>query len=184
MSKLIMFNLVTLDGLFAGTSGEIDWHNVDDEFHEFARAQLDSADGLLFGRVTYQLMASYWPTPDAAAQAPAIATRMNSISKIVVSRILASVDWSNSRLIKQDIQQEISNLKRQPGKDLLLLGSADLASTLTKLRLIDEYRIMVNPVVLGKGQPLFKNVNQKVAFKLLSTRVFHSGNVLLCYELA
>jgi dihydrofolate reductase len=97
---------------------------------------------------------------------------------------LASVDWSNSRLIKQDIQQEISNLKRQPGKDLLLLGSADLASTLTKLRLIDEYRIMVNPVVLGKGQPLFKNVNQKVAFKLLSTRVFHSGNVLLCYELA
>ena len=184
MRKLIMFNLVSLDGLFAGPSGEIDWHNVDDEFHEFARAQLDSVDGLLFGRVTYQLMASYWPTPEAGAQAPSIATRMNSISKTVVSRTLATVDWSNTRLIKQDVQQEISNLKQQPGGDLLLLGSADLASTLTKLRFIDEYRIMINPVVLGKGQPLFKNVDQKLALKLLSTRQFLSGNVLLSYCLA
>jgi dihydrofolate reductase len=129
-------------------------------------------------------MASYWPTPDAAAQAPAIATRMNSISKTVISKTLASVDWSNSRLSNQDVQQAISSLKQAPGRDLLLLGSADLASTLTKLRLIDEYRIMVNPVVLGEGQPVFKNVNQKLALKLLSTRKFLSGNVLLCYGLA
>jgi dihydrofolate reductase len=97
---------------------------------------------------------------------------------------LASVDWSNSRLSNQDVQQAISSLKQAPGRDLLLLGSADLASTLTKLRLIDEYRIMVNPVVLGEGQPVFKNVNQKLALKLLSTRKFLSGNVLLCYGLA
>jgi dihydrofolate reductase len=184
MRRLVMFNLVTLDGSFAGPSGEIDWHNVDDEFHQFARAQLDSADGLLFGRVTYQLMVSYWPTPDAAAQAPEIASRMNSISKTVASRILPSVDWTNTKLIKQDVPHEISNLKQQPGKDLLLLGSADLASALTELRLIDEYRIMVNPVVLGEGQPLFRNVKQKLGLKLLSTRSFRSGNVLLCYGLA
>jgi dihydrofolate reductase len=184
MRKLIMFNLVSLDGLFAGPSGEIDWHNVDDEFNEFALAQLDSAHGLLFGRVTYQLMASYWPTPDAAAQAPAIASSMNSISKTVFSKTLASADWANTRLIKDDVQQEIFNLKQEPGRELLLLGSADLASSLTKLRLIDEYRIMVNPVVLGEGQPLFKNVHQKLALKLSSTRTFRSGNVLLGYELA
>ena len=184
MRKLIMFNLVTLDGLFAGPSGEIDWHNVDDEFHQFATDQLDSADGLLFGRITYQLMAGFWPTPDAARLAPATAVRMNSIAKTVVSRTLTSVEWNNTRLVKENVQEELTRLKQQPGKDLLLLGSADLASSLTDLRLIDEYRIMVNPVILGKGKPLFKSIKHRFAFKLLRTRSFSSGNVLLCYSLA
>jgi dihydrofolate reductase len=181
MKKLIMFNLITLDGFFAGPNGEIDWHNVDDEFQEFAIDQLNSADGLLFGRATYQLMAGFWPTPDAARQAPGVAARMNSLSKTVVSKTLASVEWNNTRLVKENVQEELAKLKQQPGKDLLLLGSADLASTLTGLRLIDEYRIMVNPVVLGKGKPLFKNIDHKLAFKLLATRVFRAGNVLLYY---
>ena len=184
MRRLIMFNLITLDGFFAGPNGEIDWHNVDDEFNEFAIGQLNSADGLLFGRITYRLMAGYWPTPDAAMQAPVVAARMNSISKTVVSRTLGSVEWSNTGLVKENVQEEIFKLKQQPGKDLLLLGSADLASALTNLRLVDEYRIMVNPVVLGKGKPLFTNISDKLAFKLLATRVFHSGNVLLHYALA
>jgi dihydrofolate reductase len=181
MRKLIMFNLITLDGLFAGPNGEIDWHNVDDEFHEFAINQLDSADGLLFGRVTYQLMAGFWPTPDAAKRAPTVAARMNAIAKTVISRTLASVEWNNTRLVQHNLQEEVLKLKRAPGKDLLLLGSADLASTLTNLRLIDEYRIMVNPVVLGKGQSLFKDAGHRLALKLLAARTFRSGNVLLQY---
>lgn len=117
-------------------------------------------------------------------QAPVVAARMNSISKTVVSRTLGLVEWSNTGLVKENVQEEIFKLKQQPGKDLLLLGSADLASALTNLRLVDEYRIMVNPVVLGKGKPLFTNISDKLAFKLLATRVFHSGNVLLHYALA
>lgn len=184
MRNLIMFNLITLDGFFAGPNGEIDWHNVDDEFNEFATNQLDSAGGLLFGRVTYELMAGYWPTSDAASQAPVVAAKMNSMFKTVVSRTMVSAEWNNTRLVKNNVQEEISRLKQQPGKDLLLLGSADLASTLTNLGLIDEYRIMLNPVVLGKGKPLFTNINQQLALNFLTTREFRSGNVLLYYKAA
>jgi dihydrofolate reductase len=183
VKKLIMFNLVTIDGFFAGPNGEIDWHNVDDEFTEFAIDQLDSADGLLFGRITYQLMANYWPTPDAARQAPGVAARMNSISKVVVSRSLTNVEWHNTRLVKDNFHEELSELKRQPGKDLLLLGSAELGSNLANLGLIDEYRIMFNPIVLGRGKPLFKNIDHRLALKLLATRVFRSGNVLCRYSI-
>jgi dihydrofolate reductase len=183
MRKLIMFNLVTIDGFFAGPNSEIDWHNVDTEFTEFAIDQLTSADGLLFGRVTYQLMASYWPTPDAARQAPVVAAKMNSISKVVVSRSLTNVEWHNTRLVKDDLQKELSELKRQPGKDLLLMGSAELGSNLTNLGLIDEYRIMFNPIVLGSGKPLFKKIEHQLALKLLDTKIFLSGNVLCRYAI-
>jgi dihydrofolate reductase len=183
VKKLIMFNLVTIDGFFAGPNGEIDWHNVDDEFTEFAIDQLDSADGLLFGRITYQLMANYWPTPDAARQAPGVAARMNSISKVVVSRSLTNVEWRNTRLVKDNFHEDLSELKRQPGKDLLLLGSAELGSNLANLGLIDEYRIMFNPIVLGRGKPLFKNIDHRLALKLLATREFRSGNVLCRYSI-
>jgi dihydrofolate reductase len=181
MKKLIMFNMVTIDGFFAGPNGEIDWHNVDDEFSEFAIDQLNSTGGLLFGRVTYQLMANYWPTPDAATQAPVVAAGMNAIPKMVVSRSLTKIEWQNTRLIKDNLHEELPELKRQPGKDLLLLGSADLAAALTNLGLIDEYRIMFNPIVLGSGKPLFKNIDHQLALKLLDTRVFRSGNVLCRY---
>jgi dihydrofolate reductase len=182
MGKLVMFNFVTLEGFFAGPDGEIDWHVVDDEFNQFAMAQLDSADGLLFGRVTYELMAGFWPTPDAARQAPQIAARMNSLSKTVVSRTLKSVAWNNTRLITGHLHDEVSKLKQQARHDVLLLGSADLATFLTELRLIDEYRLMVAPVALGNGKPLFRNIGRKLAFKLLAARPFTSGSILLSYE--
>ena len=182
MRKVILFNMVTLDGFFAGPNGEIDWHNVDAEFNEFAIDQLNSADGLIFGRVTYQGMASYWPTPTAIANDPIVTGKMNNIPKIVFSKTLEKVEWNNTRLVKGNLVDEISKLKQQPGKDWFIFGSANLAAIFTKNGLIDEYRIMVNPVVIGSGEPLFKGITATLKLNLIKVRTFHSGNVLLYYQ--
>jgi dihydrofolate reductase len=182
MRKVILFNLVSLDGFFAGPDGDLDWHVVDEEFNEFAEEQLKSMDSILFGRVTFQMMAGYWPTPGATTNDPSIAGLMNSVSKIVFSRTLEKADWQNTRLVKEDAAEEVSKLKQQPGKDLVIFGSADLASSLTKLGLIDEYRVLVNPVILGDGKPLFKGVSDRIKLKLVKSRTFGSGKVLLYYQ--
>ena len=185
MRKLFSFNMVTLDGFFEGPNGEIDWHNVDTEdgeFNEFAIEQLGSIDTLLFGRVTYQLMASYWPTPAAIEGDPIVADLMNRLPKVVVSRTLEKAEWNNTRLVKDHIAEEILKLKQQPGKDIALFGSATLMSTLMQMDLIDEHRIMVNPVILGSGTPLFKETKDRQSLKLVRSRTFRSGNVLLCYQ--
>jgi dihydrofolate reductase len=182
MRKLFSFNMVSLDGFFEGPNQDINWHNVDDEFNQFAIEQTSTVDTLLFGRVTYQLMASYWPTPSATTDDPIVADLMNRLPKIVFSRTLQKAEWHNTRLIKDNIAEEISKLKQQPGKDLALFGSANLLSTLMQMDLIDEHRIMVNPVVLGSGNPLFKGIKDKLDLKLLKTRTFSSGNVLLYYQ--
>lgn len=184
MRKVIVFNMMTLDGFFEGPNQEIDWHNTDEEFNEFAIEQLATADVLLFGRKTYELMASYWPTPAAVTDDPIVAGLMNRLPKIVFSKTLSSADWQNTRLVKDNVADEISRLKQQPGKDLFIFGSADLAASLSNLGLIDEYRVIVNPVVLGQGRPLFKGASQQLKLKLLKARTFRSGNVLLYYQLA
>ncbi len=181
MSKIVMFNMVTLDGFFAGPNGEIDWHRVDEEFNQFAVQQTGAAGGLIFGRVTYQLMESYWPTEDGTRDDPEVAAIMNAIPKLVFSRTLERADWNNTRLVKTDAVEEITKLRQQPGEDWLIFGSAGLIATLTGHRLIDEYRLIVAPVVLGQGKPVFKDVQDRLNFKLLSTRTFDNGNVLLCY---
>ena len=177
-----MFNLVTLDGYFEGLNREIDWHNVDDEFNEFAIEQLNSTDLLLFGRITYELMASYWPTETAIKNDPIVAGKMNSLPKIVFSKTLSSVEWNNTRLVKENVAEEVLKRKQQPGNDMFIFGSADLSITFIKHGLIDEYRIIVNPVVLGSGIPLFKGIDRKLNLKLIKTRAFKSGNVLLYYK--
>ena len=174
--------MVTLDGFFAGPNGEIDWHVVDEEFNEFAIEQLNTVDVLLFGRKTYELMASYWPTPAAATNDPIVADKMNRLPKIVFSRTLSSVQWQNTRLVKENIAEEIAKLKQQPGKDLIIFGSSDLAVTFIQYGLLDECRIMVNPVVLGSGKPLFKGIKDRLNLNPLRTKTFRSGNVLLYYE--
>jgi Dihydrofolate reductase len=174
--------MVTLDGFFEGPNKEIDWHNVDEEFNEYAIDLLNSVDILLFGRVTYELMASYWPTPSATTNDPIVAEKMNSLPKIVFSTTLHKADWNNTRLVKERIAEEILKLKLQPGKDMVIFGSGSIVSTFTQLGLIDEYRIIVNPVVLGNGNPLFKGIHDKLNLKLLRTKTFSSGNVLLCYQ--
>ena len=182
MRNVLFFMLVSLDGFFEGPNGDISWHQVDEEFNDFAIQQLDSVDTLLFGRVTYQGMASYWPTPTAMKNDPIITEKMNAIPKIVFSRTLDRAEWNNTRLIKANIADEISKLKQQPGKDLIIFGSSNLAASFAEMGLIDEYRIMVSPVVIGEGTPLFKGIHQQLKLKLLKTRIFGNGNVLHYYR--
>ncbi len=182
MRKVFLFMMVTLDGFFEGPNQEIDWHNVDEEFNEFAIQQLNDVDMLLFGRVTYQLMASYWPTPFAKENDPIVADKMNTVPKLVFSQTLDKAEWNNARLVKENIAEEISKLKHQQGRDLAIFGSAALAVSLLQMGFIDELRIMMNPVVLGKGKPLFKGIHEKLNLKLLKTKTFRSGNVLLYYQ--
>lgn len=182
MRKVFVFMMVTLDGFFEGPDHEIDWHNVDEEFNEFAIEQLDELDTLLFGRVTYEVMASFWPTPFAIENDPIVAGKMNSIPKIVFSKTLDKAEWNNTRLVKEHVAEEISQLKQQPGRDLAIFGSSNLTASLLQMGLVDELRIMVNPVVLGNGNSLFKGIHDKANLKLLKTRTFRSGNVLLYYQ--
>jgi dihydrofolate reductase len=184
MRKLNVFNLVTLDGYFAGQGGDISWHNVDDEFQELANEASNSGNTLLFGRVTYELMASYWPTPEAIKNDPIVARGMNSATKIVFSRTLNKVDWNNTRLVKNDMLSEIRKLKQESGKDLTVLGSGGIVSQLAQERLIDEYQILLNPVVIGKGKTMFEGVQDRFSLTLTKTRVFGNGNVLLSYKTA
>ena len=182
MRKVIWFNMITLDGYFEGPGREISWQKVDKEFNDFAIEELSSVDALLFGRVTYTLLAVYWPTAEALKNAPAIAEIMNCTPKIVFSRTLLAADWNNTRIIKENAVEALQDLKQQPGKDLMMFESAALATTFIQHGLIDEFRILLNPVVIGRGHPLFKAIHHKLTFTLLDTKAFKSGNVLLCYK--
>ncbi|TME39846.1 MAG: dihydrofolate reductase [Chloroflexi bacterium] len=180
MRKVLAFNLISLDGCFEGPDHNIDWHTVDDEFNDFAVQQLADLGMLIFGRVTYDLMASYWPTPAAIESDPHVANQMNALPKIVFSRTRQTVDWTNTRLVSTDAGAEVATLKTQPGKDIALFGSAKLQSSLLQAGQIDELRVMVNPVILGRGTPLFKPEDH-LKLSLLDMKRFRSGNVLLTF---
>jgi dihydrofolate reductase len=180
MRKLFAFNMVTLDGFFEGPDHDINWHNVDEEFNEFAVEQTSSVGTLLFGRLTYLLMESYWPTPAALADDPQVAALMNSLPKVVFSKTLRSADWENTTLIKDDAQGEILRLKQQPGKDMAIFGSANLISTI--MDVIDEHRVLVSPILLHQGTPLFKPTGEPLKLNLVNVRRFNSGNILLSYQ--
>jgi dihydrofolate reductase len=181
MRKLSVFNLITLDGYFTGANGDISWHMVDDEFQELANKASNSGSTLLFGRVTYQLMASFWPTAEALKMDPVVAKGMNASPKIVFSRKLKSVDWENTRLAKGDLVAEVKKLKRGTGKGLTILGSGSIVAQLADAGLIDEYQILLNPVALGRGRSMFEGLSKKLPFKLVDSRIFKNGNVLLTY---
>ena len=180
MGKLIMWNLMTLDGYFEGTKKwDLDFHNIvwGDELEQLSIQQLKACNALIFGRVTYQGMAAYWTTVTGEVE---VAGFMNSIPKIVFSTTLQKAEWNNTRLVKGNIEKEIAALK-QSEKDSYIFGSADLSVTLMKLGLIDEYRICVVPVVLGGGTPLFKTNPEQLKLQLLSTQVLKNGGVILRY---
>lgn len=182
MGRIIVFNLTSLDGYYEGPNREIDWHHVDEEFNSFSIEQLNNADTLIFGRVTYELMANYWPTPAATTNDPIVASKMNSLPKIVVLKTLSKADWQNTRLIKVNFIEEISKLRKQSSKDNFIFGSSDLLISFMQYGLIDEYRIMVNPVILGEGKPIFKGLQKRVELKFIKTKLFKSGSVLIYYE--
>ena len=186
MRKVISQMMVTLDGFFEGTNKEIDWHVVDDEFNSYCTDFLNSVDVLLFGRLTYQVMESYWPTQAAIRDSQSVAERMNTLPKFVFSRTLNSATWNNTTLVKENAAEEISRLKHTAGKDIAIIGSANLSQSLRDHDLIDEYHIIVNPIILGHGKCMFyyedTSNTERLHFKLLKTKTFKSGNVLLCYN--
>jgi dihydrofolate reductase len=185
MRKLIVFNNITLDGYFTDKNGDMSWAHRDDNDAEWNAYAADNAQGgglLLFGRITYELMASYWPTPAALKTNPVVAQQMNNLQKIVFSRTLDQASWRNTKLVKGDIAAEVRKLKKEPGEGMVLMGSGSIVSQLTQERLIDEYQIVVNPLVLGKGRTMFDGIHDKLNLKLTKTRSFGNGNVVLCYE--
>jgi dihydrofolate reductase len=177
MARLVLWNMMTLDGMVAGPDGDISWHEDvwGPELEQFSEAQLQEAGGLLFGRVTYDLMAGYWP-----AQSGVIAEFMNSVPKYVASRTLARLAWSNAHLLGPQLAAEVGQLKQESAKDLFLFGSADLAATLIAHDLIDEFRVAINPRVLGGGTPLFKP-GQAMKLRLIDTRPLSTGVVIVRY---
>jgi dihydrofolate reductase len=180
MKRIIMWNLVTLDGFFEGPrSWDLAFHKHawGEELEQLSIEQLRSADTLLFGRVTYEGMAAYW-----SRERGAVADLMNSIAKIVFSRTLGKADWNNTTLVKSHAAEEVEKLKRQAGKDVYIFGSAVLSTTLTRHRLIDEYRLALVPVLLGRGNPLFKE-SPRTMMKLLEARQLKNGCVIVRYEL-
>lgn len=181
MRKIFAFLMVTADGYHETDAGELFWHNVDEEFHQFAVAQLDEADTLLFGRKTYLHMAAFWPAPAANEALPETAARMNGYDKVVVSRTLTSADWAPATLISNDVDAQLAKLKEQPGRDIALIGSSELAGSLVGTGLIDELRLMVNPVVIGSGHPVLAGAG-RAELELARVRQFASGNVLLTYR--
>jgi dihydrofolate reductase len=184
MAKIIVFNLITVDGYFCGPKGEIDWHRVDAEFSQFAAEQLAEVGTLIFGRVTYDVMYPYWPNAakEAATSKPdPIANAMNGTPKIVFSRTMEKAEWENTKLMKEINPEEIKRLKQESEKGVYIFGSGQIVRAFANLGLIDEYRLLVNPIILGSGKPLFKDV-KKQNLKLLNSREFKNGNVLLRYQ--
>lgn len=182
MRILYAFVVTTIDGFYEGPNGEFDWPNVDDEFNQYSVANLSDTDMIIFGRVTYEGMAGYWPTAAALEEDPLIAPLMNDISKAVVSSTLEEAKWNNSIVIRGDVANEIANLKSQPGRSIGIFGSPNLTFSLIEMGLIDEFRLMIHPVALGSGKSLFRTMNGRLTFDLLRTTTFESGNVLLTYR--
>jgi dihydrofolate reductase len=184
MRKVIVSNLISLDGYFAGPAGEIDWfaNIADKEFEDYAVGLMGRVDTMIFGRSTYELMESYWPTATSATDDPRIIEAMNNYQKVVFSRTMKSVKWKNTTLISRDAAPEIAHLKAQPGKDMVIYGSGSLVASLTQHGLIDDYRIFVSPLVLGQGKTLFSNQGERVHLRLQEARAFSSGLALLHYE--
>ncbi len=189
MRKLIVFNSISLDGYFAGQDGDLSWAEnpaKDPEWDTFvagnANAGGRSGGLLVLGRITYEMMAGFWPTPAAQQSMPAVADGINKMHKVVFSRTLDKASWNNTRLVKDGLVDEIRRLKAEPGPDIVILGSGSIVSQLTQARLIDEYQVVVVPVVIGKGRSMFYGVGDKHALKLTGTRTFRNGNVVLTYQ--
>jgi dihydrofolate reductase len=192
MRKIFLHIMVSLDGYIDGPDGEMDWHFVDAEFEDYVNDMLGSIDGIIFGRKAFELLAQYWPAVEAdpaiAADAPVPAARvetarlMNRLPKYVLSNTLRRTEWANSYIVGGDIAAEAAKLKAMPGKDIALFAGSGAAMSFLRAGLLDEIKLVVNPVVLGGGTPLFSGGYARSNFRLLSTRPFRSGAMLLDYR--
>lgn len=178
--------MVSVDGYFEAPNHDLSWHNVDAEFNDFAHEQNNNGlvDTILLGHRTYDLMASVWPKPQGLAADPETARFMNETPKLVATHAPFTPEWTNVTVVGGDVVGEIARLKAEPGgKDMVILGSNELCVSLMEKDLVDEFRLMVNPVALGAGTPLFAGLSKRVQLKLNKVREFTSGNVLHYYSL-
>jgi len=184
MSRLTVFNHVSLDGFFTDARGDMSFaHNTrqDPEWDAFVEQNASGSGTLIFGRVTYEMMAGFWPVAGAQLM-PAVAERMNAYPKIVFSRTLDRVAWKNARLVQGDAAIEMRRLKKESGEPMTILGSGKLVASLARQGLVDDYQVVVNPVVLGAGRTMFEGIRDRQRLRLTTTRRFANGNVLLGYE--
>lgn len=185
MRKLIVSNLISLDGLFEGLNNDLSWFKIDPEFHKHMTMIYDRCDTILLGRKTYDLFVDYWP--DKTREFDTAADFINQSAKIVFSNTLKAAPWGRWKeaiLFKGDLVKQISELKRLPGKDIIVFGSGSLVSVLTQAGLIDEYRFVVNNVILGEGNSMFRDVTARFSLTLKSATVLNFGIVVLDYERA
>ena len=185
MRKLIFFMHTSLDGFVAGLNGEMDWIKVDDAMFDFVGTMTDKADAALYGRVTYQMMESYWPTagekPNASKHDIEHSLWYNSVSKIVLSKTIKEVGLKNTKVISENITDNINKLKQQEGKNILIFGSPSASNSVLNKGLVDEFWIFVNPVLLGQGIPLFKDISESIKLSLIETKTFDIGVIALHY---
>jgi len=185
MRKLIFFMHTSLDGFVAGLNGEMDWIKVDDAMFDFVGTMTDQADTALYGRVTYQMMESYWPTagekPNASKHDKEHSAWYNKVSKIVLSKTISEKGLDNTIVISDKLSDNINNIKKQDGKNILIFGSPSASNSLLKKGLVDEFWIFVNPILLGQGIPLFKDISESVKLSLIETKTFDSGVIALHY---
>jgi dihydrofolate reductase len=184
MPKIISFIHTTLDGYFADSKGDMSWAHKPPDDREWENFSSDNAKGggtLLLGRITYDLMVSYWPTPAAQKASPDIAEQMNNLPKIVFSRTLDQATWKNTTLVKNNMTDEVRKLKEGSGKDMIILGSGSIVTQLANEGLIDEFQVVTNPIALGKGKKFLDGMTKKLDLKLTKSRIFANGNAFLCY---
>jgi dihydrofolate reductase len=186
MRKLILFMHTSLDGFVGGPNGEMDWINVDEEIFEYAGDRTNEADAALYGRVTYQMMDSYWPTagdsPQASKHDIEHSKWYNQVEKIILSKTMKNTGQKKTTFISENVAVEISKIKQQPGKNILIFGSPGAAHSLMRENLINEFWLFVNPILLGKGIPLFDSMDEHRQLRLLKNKAFSSGVVCLHYE--
>ena len=186
MRKLVLFMHTSLDGFVAGPNGEMDWIKVDDEMFEYVGKRTNEADTALYGRVTYQMMEGYWPTagdqPAATKHDIEHSRWYNGVTKIVLSRTMRGKKLTNTKIVSDDVSHEITKLKQGLGREILIFGSPGAAHSLMQENLIDDYWLFVNPILLGRGIPLFKGIKEITGLTLSKTTVFASGVVCLHYE--
>lgn len=187
MPKLHVFNSISLDGYFVGENGDLSWaYNVDPdaEYDAFVANNASGNGALLFGRVTYEMMAGYWPTEQAKQTMPEVAEGMNRMQKVVFSKTIKKASWNKTKLVNGDIVAEVQKMKKENGPDMVILGSGSIVSQLAQQDLVDSYQCVVVPVVLGKGRTMFDGLRERLKLKLVDSRAFDNGKVVLAYEKA
>lgn len=186
MSTLRVFNFITLNGFFKGPGGDLSWHKqgTTPEEQEFSRKGIQAGSTLIFGRVTYEMMHAGWTSPETKKHMPDMAEGMTKAEKIVFSNTLKKADWNNTRVIGGDIVKEMKALKKSSEKDMTILGSGTIVTQFADEGLIDEYMLMVDPLALGEGTPIFQGLKKQLNLKLVNTQAFGSGTLVLTYHRA